>query len=142
MFLLFCPNIPPHFQGVLLTQTSTNKELAQYKKHFPFNFPSFLHNRNAISCHTRTNTHTPQSRTDRSLIHKQDPHTSTVSNIPASHYLRQPAVLVRAVSHSRWRGLQLSSPPSFPRSQPECGTITSSDNAWSAWSTISIFTES
>lgn len=60
-------------------------------------------------------------------------------------YLRQPAVLVRAVSHSRCRGLQFSSPPPaplVPRSQPEWGTITSSDRACSAWSTISIFTES
>lgn len=59
-----------------------------------------------------------------------------------STYLRQPAVLVRAVSHSRWRGLRLSSPPSIPLSQPECGTITSSERACNAWSTISIFTES
>lgn len=57
-------------------------------------------------------------------------------------YLRQPAVLVKAVSHSRWRGLQLSSPPLLPRSQPEWGTTTSSARACKAWSTISIFTES
>lgn len=57
-------------------------------------------------------------------------------------YLRQPAVLVKAVSHSIWRGLQLSSPPLLPWSQPEWGTITSSASACSAWSTISIFTES
>lgn len=57
-------------------------------------------------------------------------------------YLRQPAVLVKAVSHSRWRGLQLSSPPLRPRSQPEWGTITSSASACRAWSTISIFTAS
>lgn len=62
-----------------------------------------------------------------------------------SSYLRQPAVLVRAVSHSRCLGLQFSSPPPaplLPRSQPEWGTITSSERACSAWSTISIFTES
>ncbi|TNN46461.1 hypothetical protein EYF80_043319 [Liparis tanakae] len=59
---------------------------------------------------------------------------------------RQPAVLVRDVSHSRCLGLQFSSPPPpaplEPRSQPEWGTITSSERACSAWSTISIFTES
>lgn len=57
-------------------------------------------------------------------------------------YLKQPVVLVRAVSHSKCLGLQVSSPPSCPLSQPECGTMTSSDRACSAWSTISIFTES
>ena len=60
-------------------------------------------------------------------------------------YLRQPAVLVRAVSHSRCLGLQFSSPPPapfLPLSQPEWGTITSSERACSALSTISIFTES
>lgn len=60
-------------------------------------------------------------------------------------YLRQPAVLVRAVSHSRCLGLQFSSPPPaplLPLSQPEWGTSTSSERACSAWSTISIFTES
>lgn len=96
-----------------------------------------------------TQTHMPPylAWTNITQFHRKNPNTSCVLNIPAlnisvSQYLRQPAVLVRAVSHSRWRGLQLSSPPSFPLSQPECGTITSSDSAWSAWSTISILTES
>lgn len=69
-------------------------------------------------------------------------HTTIYPFLP---YLRQPAVLVRAVSHSRCLGLQFSSPPPaplLPRSQPEWGTITSSERACSAWSTISIFTES
>lgn len=57
-------------------------------------------------------------------------------------YLRQPAVLVKAVSHSKWRDLPLSSAPLLPLSQPERGTITSSTSACKAWSTISIFTES
>lgn len=71
---------------------------------------------------------------------------SCVSNVASiAPYLRQPAVLVRAVSHSRCLGLQFSSPPPaplLPRSQPEWGTITSSERACNAWSTISIFTES
>lgn len=54
-------------------------------------------------------------------------------------YLRQPAVLVSTDSHSIWRGLQSSL---GSRSQPECGMITSSVNACSAWSTISILIES
>lgn len=60
-------------------------------------------------------------------------------------YLRQPAVLASATSHSRCLGLQVSSPPPallLPCSQPEWGTMTSSERACSAWSTISIFTES
>ena len=68
--------------------------------------------------------------------------SSCCPSIHLLEYLRQPAVLVKAVSHSRWRGLQLSSPPLLPRSQPEWGTITSSARACRAWSTISIFTES
>ena len=54
-------------------------------------------------------------------------------------YLRQPAVLVSTDSHSIWRGLQSSF---GSRSQPECGMITSSVKACSAWSTISILIES
>lgn len=79
-------------------------------------------------------------------------HTTTLRPSPAHHlllvsppYLKQPAVLVRAVSHSRCLGLQFSSPapaPLLPCSQPECGTITSSERACSAWSTISILIES
>lgn len=60
-------------------------------------------------------------------------------------YLRQPAVLVSDTSHSRCLGLRFSSPPAaplLPCSQPEWGTMTSSERACSAWSTISIFTES
>jgi hypothetical protein len=59
--------------------------------------------------------------------------------LKACIYLRQPAVLVSTDSHSIWRGLQ-SSLGSL--SQPECGMITSSVKACSAWSTISILIES
>lgn len=115
-----------------------------------FNFPSFLCTGIQLPvmqvCAQKHVTCLILSHNHYSIKNKHPP-TSSVSNIHAltaspSLYLRQPAVLVSAVSHSRWRGLQLSSPPSFPLSQPECGTITSSDSAWSAWSTISIFTES
>lgn len=85
---------------------------------------------------------TPTTSSSVSNISAPTVSPSPLRNIYGSQYLRQPAVLVRDVSHSRWRGLQLSSPPSLALSQPECGTITSSDSAWSAWSTISIFTES
>lgn len=73
-------------------------------------------------------------------------HTALIFHLwELAPYLRQPAVLVSAVSHSRCLGLQFSSPPPaplLPRSQPEWGTITSSARACRAWSTISIFTES
>lgn len=78
-----------------------------------------------------------------SCIYMQPPCVRLLLIVPA--YLRQPAVLVRAVSHSRCLGLQFSSPPPaplLPFSQPECGTITSSERACSAWSTISILMES
>lgn len=72
-----------------------------------------------------------------------NPSTRASPSVPP--HLKQPAVLVRAVSHSRCLGLQFSSPPPaplLPCSQPECGTITSSERACNAWSTISILTES
>lgn len=136
-FLSFVPKLPLIPKECFLTQTSAIKELTQYKKHFPFNFPSFLCTGIQLPVmHVRTQTHMTCLILGHNLssIKNKHPHTSSVSNIPTptaspSQYLKQPAVLVRAVSHSRCRGLQLSSPPSFPLSQPECGTITSSDSA-------------
>lgn len=80
-----CTYFSPHFVLILRSAFDTTngiKELAQYKKHFPFNFPSFLCTgmQLPVMC---AHTNTRLALFSHGQTYLQCPYTSPISNIPA-----------------------------------------------------------